>query len=125
MRCFVLFLMNTLLESLHWLHGSLPGSSPERGCVGTDLPGAGLAEVAPWAAQGRVGAWAALGISTYGSFSPWHLPAPAAEIGVATASLGTEMLEGAHPGVWGAAAALALLPPLWCGGRAAQDLRCI
>lgn len=117
MRCFVLFLMNTLLESLRWLHRSLPGSSPKRGCVGTDLPGAGLAEVAPWAAQGRVGAWAALGIS---SFSPRHLPAPAAEIGVATASLGTGMLEGARPGVGGE---LLLLPSSLPSGAEEEQQR--
>lgn len=67
----------------------------------TDLCGAGLAELALQAAHGRVGVWAASGISTDSRLGPPHLPASAAGVGVAIVSLGAGMLEAVCSGVGG------------------------
>lgn len=61
--------------------------------MGTGLRGTGLAELVPQAVHGRAAAWAASGIGTYSRSSPRHLPASAAEIGVAIVPVGTGMLE--------------------------------
>lgn len=68
--------------------------------LGTGLRGTGLAELVPQAVHGRAAAWAASGIGTYSRFSPRHLPASAAEIGVALVPLGTGMLEASCAPEW-------------------------